>query len=135
MHCVSAFLIPLLIFPERKARIERVTRISARRYAHVTICMSSNNENEHGMSARRNLELNWRFQDENNRKAVQCESCRGTGLAPCQWCNATGVMMLGDKLVCSIDGNSKCVLCDDGHVRCATCRGNGMIAAWLYTKT
>lgn len=80
---------------------------------------------------KRELELNWRFQDENNRRPVACKGCNGTGFSECRWCNATGVLMLGDTLLCSVEGGCSCLNCIDGDVKCKRCKGTGKIAAWL----
>lgn len=81
--------------------------------------------------SRRDLELNWRYQDETNRRPVSCPDCGGSGEKECGWCHGTGVMMLGDRLVCSIDGTCNCQACKGGYVKCKTCKGHGTVAAWL----
>lgn len=81
--------------------------------------------------SRRDFELNFLYSDESNRAPVTCPECSGSGERECEWCNATGVLMLGDRLVCSLDGTTKCLVCNDGAVQCAKCRGSGSIAGWL----
>ena len=89
-------------------------------------------ENNRVNSARRSLEIGWRFQNmQKDEKPTPCEKCKGTGRIGCDWCHATGVMMLGDRLVCSINGNCSCLLCQGGEVQCKACKGTGMIAPWL----
>lgn len=83
--------------------------------------------------SRRDFELNFRYSDESNRSPVICPECGGSGERECEWCKATGVLMLGDRLVCSLDGTTKCLVCNDGAVQCSKCRGSGSIAGWLLT--
>ena len=114
-----AFLTPIS-FVFRRCTATTTTRTTARR---CVVAMTD--------GGRRNLELNWKYQDPENRRPVNCPSCNGTGKTECQWCNATGMLMLGDALICSIDGQTRCYNCKDGEVECKKCRGHGTIAAWL----
>lgn len=81
--------------------------------------------------ARRGLEMSWRFQNRKGDAPSTCKACNGRGTVECSWCHATGVLMLGDRLVCSIEGQSHCLVCDNGEVPCKTCKGTGKLASWM----
>ena len=103
---------------------------------------SHDDKQEHRQRARkskknvdkRNLEMGWQFQMRRNEKPVPCETCNGTGRIECDWCHATGVLMLGDRLMCSLEGHSQCLACDNGEVKCKQCKGTGMIAPWMVVN-
>ena len=82
-------------------------------------------------SERNELELLWRFQQAKHSPPVSCRQCKGTGKVECPWCHSTGVMTLGDILLCSLDGSTNCLNCEDGEIRCRKCQGSGRVAAWL----
>lgn len=40
--------------------------------------------------------------------------------------------MLGDKMLCSVEGGSKCPVCKGrGETACRKCAGSGRIASWI----
>lgn len=118
-----AFASRFALFPTQ--RTQTVLKSAPR----PAICMVAKSERPD--NGRNELELNWLFQDRKNRKPVDCANCKGTGKVECRWCNSTGVLMLGDMLLCSVDGNCNCLNCDDGEVECKKCKGLGRIAGWL----
>lgn len=77
------------------------------------------------------LELQWRLQGMRHAPPQTCARCGGDGRAECRACNATGMLTLGDTLICTLDGNCNCLLCNAGLVVCPNCKGTGKIAAWL----
>lgn len=77
------------------------------------------------------FELAWRLQTMRNHTPNTCPTCRGSGEVECPVCHATGVLTLGDTLVCSIEGGDRCPVCKDGVLLCRKCKGSGKIAAWL----
>lgn len=82
-------------------------------------------------SSRRGLEMSWRFQTRKGDNPSVCEKCKGYGKVECSWCHATGVLMLGDRLLCSIEGQSHCLACDNGQIPCKACKGTGKLASWM----
>eukprot|EP01025_Chloroclados_australasicus_P031994 TRINITY_DN32382_c0_g1_i1.p3 TRINITY_DN32382_c0_g1~~TRINITY_DN32382_c0_g1_i1.p3 ORF type:complete len:171 (+),score=11.03 TRINITY_DN32382_c0_g1_i1:33-545(+) len=61
-----------------------------------------------------------------------CGCCGGCGQQECQWCHGTGILMVGDKLVCDVYGGNDCKICKgQGYVNCEHCRGTGRVAGWL----
>lgn len=110
---------------------------------HVTTCAlrengsnSSRNENDDSSKrAKKNswndLELQWRLQNFRNKPPQNCTHCGGDGQMECRACNATGLLMFGNSLICTMDGNCNCLLCNGGLLVCTKCKGTGKIAAWL----
>lgn len=90
-----------------------------------------------GSNGWKELEQLWRFQnrDKNAKgeaEARSCSECRATGTVECKFCGATGVLTLGDKLVCSVEGGKACPVCKgEGETRCSKCAGSGRIANWI----
>lgn len=120
--------------PFYKDRLKHVQsgRLGRVRLAHCR--MSKHKRGDDGErlpSEKRNLELAWRLQTMGMEKPRRCSKCGGDGWAECEVCHSTGMMTLGDRLVCSIDGGDACPVCDGGLVRCPRCKGSGRIAAWL----
>ncbi|KAG1667839.1 hypothetical protein FOA52_011027 [Chlamydomonas sp. UWO 241] len=66
-------------------------------------------------------------------KPEACSCCQGTGEIECEWCHGTGVLMVGDTLICSItDHTSKCPVCNStGYAKCKNCAATGFRAKWL----
>lgn len=85
--------------------------------------------------SRENMELNWRFSKQKNEGPKTCKKCKGTGLVECSWCHATGVLMLGDRLMCSTEGQCHCLACDNGEVTCKACKGTGKLASWMIGES
>jgi hypothetical protein len=85
----------------------------------------------------RALEQSWRFQhrdiwDPTTSQPRACPDCAASGTVECRFCSATGVLTLGDKLLCSIDGGTACPVCNgQGETRCNNCAGSGHIASWI----
>lgn len=76
------------------------------------------------------------FSKRKNEKPKKCSGCSGIGTVDCTFCNGTGVMTLGDQLLCSTSGNCSCVVCKTtGQIPCDTCHGTGYIASWLEETT
>lgn len=92
---------------------------------------NAKSERREAASQRSELEMRWRFNMTGSRAPVPCEDCKGSGAVECGWCHSTGVLTLGDKLICSVDGSTRCLICDQGQVECRKCRGKGKIAGWL----
>lgn len=82
-------------------------------------------------NSKKGLELSWRFQMKKNDGPAMCKKCNGVGRVECSWCHATGVLMLGDRLMCSIEGQSHCLACNNGEVECKACKGTGRLASWM----
>lgn len=82
-------------------------------------------------SSKKDLEMSWRFQTKKNDNLQLCSTCKGRGRVECSWCHATGVLMLGDRLMCSIEGQSHCLACDNGEILCKRCKGTGHLASWM----
>ncbi len=116
----AAFLTPIPLFAALAASHRRTTSPVRRGVVFAA-----------ADGGRRNLELNWKYQEPENRRPVTCPDCKGSGKTGCQWCNATGALMIGGVMVCSIDGHTRCYVCDDGEVDCKKCCGHGTIAGWL----
>jgi hypothetical protein len=85
----------------------------------------------------RALEQSWRFQhrdvwDPTTSQPRACPDCAASGTVECRFCSATGVLTLGDKLLCSIEGGTACPVCNGrGETRCNNCAGSGHIASWI----
>mmetsp|Transcript_59318 Transcript_59318/g.120581 ORF Transcript_59318/g.120581 Transcript_59318/m.120581 type:complete len:153 (-) Transcript_59318:171-629(-) len=80
------------------------------------------------------LDLMWKIGGAKKRDRPQvCSSCSGSGECECPWCHGTGVLTLGDSLVCSTTNHaSKCPVCKSaGYTKCENCRGTGFRAGWL----
>lgn len=75
--------------------------------------------------------MSWRFQTRKGDGPSICNKCNGRGKVECSWCHATGVLMLGDRLLCSIEGQSHCLACNNGEVPCKACKGTGKLASWM----
>lgn len=132
IHLYKRFSVPSHSLVPRLGRIQGSRRRSTTPTAPIRAAVNNNVNGKGGTSgSRRDFELNFRYSDESNRAPVTCPECSGTGERECQWCHATGLLTLGDKLICSIDGTTKCLLCNDGAVQCRKCRGSGSIAGWL----
>lgn len=84
----------------------------------------------------RALELGWRFQHRGSGDGAasrDCAACRGGGAEECRFCSATGVLTLGDKLLCSVDGGTECPVCEgSGETTCGRCQGSGQVANWMF---
>lgn len=85
-------------------------------------------------SSKKALEMSWRFQKRKNHDPAFCTLCNGAGSVECSWCHATGVLMLGDRLMCSIEGQSHCLACHNGEVKCKACKGTGRLASWMVPE-
>lgn len=94
---------------------------------------NSSDEDAQTADSRRGLEMGWRFQQKKNHKPQTCKTCNGSGRVECAWCHATGVLMLGDRLICSLEGQCSCLACTNGEVQCKACKGTGRIASWMIT--
>jgi hypothetical protein len=88
--------------------------------------------------AARRLEQSWRFQHRNDLggggggDSIACLKCRGSGVDECKFCSATGLLTLGDKILCSVSGGTKCPVCrGSGYQSCSGCSGCGQIAKWI----
>jgi len=113
-------------------------------------------ENYRLESDRRSLELWWRFQEEQAKQRKQeqeeqaekakgttgviassqfagCKTCKSTGKVECKWCMGTGLLTLGDSLLCSLETKSSvCPCCkSSGELKCPDCKGTGFVANWL----
>lgn len=77
--------------------------------------------------------MGWRFQTKKNDSPEKCATCNGRGRVECGWCHATGVLMLGDRLMCSIEGHTHCMACDNGEIQCKSCKGTGRLAPWMVS--
>lgn len=82
-------------------------------------------------SSKKGLEMAWRFNVQDASQTETCPTCRGKRAVECPWCHATGALMLGDRMMCSIEGHSQCLVCQDGEVECKACKGTGRLASWI----
>eukprot|EP00898_Chlorokybus_atmophyticus_P008327 jgi/Chlat1/8496/Chrsp80S07887 len=65
-------------------------------------------------------------------RPVPCSGCRASGEEECQWCHGTGVLTVGDLMLCTVDGNCRCRVCKGrGFNKCDRCKGTGQVASWL----
>ncbi len=85
----------------------------------------------------RELEMLWRRDQFGKTFPAQstvntCSECTGSGAVECRFCSATGVLMLGDKIICSISGGTTCPVCEGhGETKCRRCSGSGNVASWI----
>jgi hypothetical protein len=89
--------------------------------------------------AARILEQSWRFQHRNHAgsggdegQSRDCPACIGSGAKECGFCSGTGILTVGDKLLCSVSGGTSCPVCRGvGETRCESCNGSGQVAKWI----
>lgn len=96
---------------------------------------------QEGAPGWRELEQSWRFDHRHElyagdagsqRDSLDCPDCRATGVVECKFCGSTGMLTLGDKLLCSVTGSTTCPVCEgSGDCRCQKCGGCGQIAKWI----
>lgn len=116
----------------RRSRKWSCRRLPVRRCnGHWTMGGDDAENLRHRSKEWQNLELGWRLQTQGTDPPHRCSNCGGDGWAECKACHATGVLMLGDRLMCSIEGGCSCPVCKGGLVPCQRCKGSGRIAAWL----
>lgn len=143
-HCLMSysFVAPLYLplLPTFHPRSRPRFHYPNKRIARCTLRNSGSNSSRNGNDdnskhAKKNswndLELQWRLQNFRNNPPQNCTHCGGDGQVECTACNATGLLMLGDSLICTMDGNCNCLLCNGGLLVCTKCKGTGKIAAWL----
>eukprot|EP01023_Acetabularia_acetabulum_P021048 TRINITY_DN21003_c0_g3_i2.p3 TRINITY_DN21003_c0_g3~~TRINITY_DN21003_c0_g3_i2.p3 ORF type:complete len:157 (+),score=11.11 TRINITY_DN21003_c0_g3_i2:155-625(+) len=84
------------------------------------------------VSAKKRLELLWAMQSK-AKQSQMCGCCKGCGQQECDWCHGTGVLTVGDTLLCdTVASSSKCAVCKgQGYVSCDHCKGIGRVAGWM----
>ncbi|GAX78657.1 hypothetical protein CEUSTIGMA_g6095.t1 [Chlamydomonas eustigma] len=81
------------------------------------------------------LDLLWKIGKKPRPESCTC--CKGSRERECDWCHGTGVLTIGDSILCSTaEHNSKCPVCKGvGYSPCSHCRGTGFRAQWLQDPT